>query len=154
MIRLTQEQIAHIRALENGAGQLTPAQLVADARAADSPLHGLFEWNQKRAAERYWLTRARRILGAVTVVVVHETTTIRAPVYVHLPDGNRQGYQRVSTLREQPTQAREALIAMLETAAGHLRRAVELAGPLGLQGEIDRLLEEIVGVERLIKQAA
>lgn len=151
-MRLTKAQIARLRALESGDGRLTPARVVQDARTTRSPLHRLFNWNTKQAAEKYWLHRAREIIGAVTVVITNETTTIRSPVYVHLPE--ETGYQRVATLRSNPAQARESLIYTLEMASGHLRRALDLASPLGLQDQIDALIVEIVGVQRVIRQAA
>jgi len=48
--------------------------------------------------------------------------------------------------------ARESLVYTLETAAGHLRRAYDLAGPLGLQKEIDALLQEVAGVARIVQK--
>ena len=69
------------------------------------------------------------------------------------PD-TKDGYRAVTALRENPNSARESLIYALETAAGHLRRAYDLAEPLGLQGEIDRLVEQVAGVQRLLRTAA
>jgi len=151
---LTKTQLRRLRSLENADGQLTPAQVVRDAKNKRSPLHGLFDWNQQRAAEKHWLWRAREIIGAVTVVVTNETTTIKAPMYVHLPNTKGQGYQSVATLRQNPDHARESLIYTLETAAGHVRRALDLSAPLGLQNEIHALLDEIVGVQLVVKQVA
>lgn len=153
-MKLTKEQIARIRTLENPNGQITPSQVVKDAKNKRSPLHRLFDWNQKSAAEKYWLCQAREIIGAVTIVITNETTTIRSPVYVHLPDVKGQGYQSVATLRQNPSQARESLIYTLETAAGHLRRALDLAAPLGLQDQIDGLIAEIVGVQLVVRRVA
>ena len=153
-MKLTKAQIARIRSLENTSGQLTPSQLVRDAKDKRSPLHVLFDWNKNSAAEKYWLWRAREIIGAVTVVITNETTTSRSPVYVHLPDVKGQGYQSVATLRRNPSQARESLIYTLEMASGHLRRALDLAAPLGMQEQIDALLAEVVGVQRVIRAAA
>lgn len=151
-MRLTKQQVARLRALESTDGRLTAQRVVQDARHARSPLHRLFNWNTKHAAERWWLHRAREIIGAVTVVITNETTTIRSPVYVHLPE--EKGYQTVAMLRSDPNQARESLIYTLEMASGHLRRALDLAAPLGLQNQVDALIAEIVGVQRVIRQAA
>jgi hypothetical protein len=57
-------------------------------------------------------------------------------------------------LRSDPASARQSLIYTLEVAAGHLRRAQDIAQPLGLQGEVDQLLAQVMGVQRLIKLAA
>jgi hypothetical protein len=152
MIKLTTRQVARIKSLENAQGQLTAEQVVNDAKDKRSPLHVLFDWNLKSAAEKFWKWQAREIIGAVTVIVTNETTTIRSPVYVHSPDA--KGYQSVATLRADPNQARESLIYTLEMASGHLRRGLDLAAPLGLQAQIDQLLAEVAGVQLIVRRQA
>lgn len=154
-MKLTTEQIAHIRSLEDADGRITPDQVVADAKQKDSPIHNLFEWDKTKAAAAHWLDQARAIIGAVRVVVTNQTTTIKAPLYTRDPEAHgAQGYRSVAALRANPDQARESLIYTLEVAAGHMRRAHELAGQLGLSGEIDTLIDQIVGVQRSLKVAA
>jgi uncharacterized protein YigE (DUF2233 family) len=153
-VKLTQEQIAHLRTLEDSLGKLTPDRVVEDAKRKQSPLHALFEWDKAKAAAIQWIAQAREIIGAVQIVVTNETTTVRTPVYVRDPDASGQGYRSVMALRADPDRARESLVYTLEVAAGHLRRAYELAQPLGLAMEVDALLDQIVGVQRSIKTAA
>jgi hypothetical protein len=153
-VKLTQEQIAHLKALEDAEGRLTPDQVVEDATKKTSPLHDLFEWDRTKAARSWWTATAREIIGSVTLVVTTQTTTIRTPVYVRDPDVNGQGYRTTEALQRDPIQAREALIYTLEVGAGHIRRALDLAGPLGMSGEIDLLLERIVGLQRALKSEA
>lgn len=154
-MKLTQEQIERIRSLEDQNGRITPEQVVDDAKDKRSPLHALFTWDKNKAAAAYWLEEARQILGAVRVLVTNETTTARVPVYMRDPDAHgAQGYRSVSALRANPDQARESLIYTLEVASGHLRRALDLAGPLGMSGEIDALIDQVIGVQRSLKAAA
>lgn len=153
-MKLTQEQIDRIQSLEDERGQVTADRVVEDARSKSSPLHGLFEWDKSKAAAAYWIQQAREIIGAVRVVVTNNTSTVKAPVYVRDMAADGQGYRNVSSLRADPQQARESLIYTLDVAAGHVRRALDLAGPLGLSGEIDALIEHIVGVQRITKEAA
>jgi hypothetical protein len=153
MLRLTQAQNAHILALQDASGKLTAAALVADARNKKSPIHDLFDWDPKRAIERDLLLQAREVIGAVRIVVTTDNTTVRAPYYVHVP-GEGEGYRAVSSLRNDPAQARESLIYTLQITSGHLRRAMDLAGPLGLAGEVDLLLEQITGLQRIVREAA
>jgi hypothetical protein len=153
-MKLTQEQEERVRALADENGRLTPAMVVDDARDKRSPLHDLFEWDKGKAALAHWLDQARIIIGAVRVVVTNETTTIKAPLYVRDPDATGQGYRSVVNLRSDPDKARESLIYTLAVASGHLRRAYELAESLGLQMEVDGLLERVSGLQRSLKQAA
>lgn len=47
---------------------LTPANLVDEGRPDGSPLHGLFEWDDSVAAERYRETQAAYIIRSIEVV--------------------------------------------------------------------------------------
>lgn len=151
-MKLTQAQLAHIKTLEDRNGRITAPKLVADARHARSPLHTLFNWNVKQAAEQSWLQRARIIIGAVTIQVTHNHTTIKAPCYIVDAGAKGGGYRSVVALQGDTVSARESLVYTLETAAGHLRRAYDLAVPLGLSGEIDALLAQIAGVKKLVEK--
>lgn len=153
MVRLTQAQVARVRSLMDADERITTRRLVEDAKKKSSPLHALFDWNVQKAAERYWRHRAREIVYSVQIVVTNQTTTLRAPMFVKDPD-TKDGYRAVTALRIDPNSAREALIYALETAAGHLRRAYDLAEPLGMQGEIDALVEQVAGVRRSLQTAA
>jgi hypothetical protein len=153
-MKLTEAQIARVRELETVRGEITPGAVVEDAKDKTSPLHSLFEWNKAKAAEAHWLTVAREVIGSVTLLVTTTEHQIKAPHYVRDPDANGQGYRSVTALRGDPDSAREALIYTLQVAAGHLRRAQDIAAPLGMQAEIDHLLMEIVGVQRALTQKA
>ena len=150
---LTVEQIASVRALEDGAGVVTPDAVIAAARDRAHPLHALFEWDKSKAALAHWRDRAREVIGSVTVVVTTSTTIVRTPHYVHDPaaDG-AQGYRSVAALRHEPAMARRAMAMALEVAGGHVRRAVDLAEPLGMRTEIEDLLARIVGVVRVVRK--
>lgn len=153
-MKLTEVQIERVRQLESARGEVTPRAVVEDAKDKSSPLHELFEWNKVKAAEAHWLQTAREVIGSVTLIVTTTEHTIKTPHYVRDPDANGQGYRSVTALRTDPASAREALISTLQVAAGHLRRAQDLAQPLGMQADIDRLITEVLGVQRLIQVAA
>jgi hypothetical protein len=150
MMKLTQVQLAAIRALENPRGQITATAVVQAARPTKSPLHDLFDWNVKVAAEKWWLHRARVIIGAVTIQVTTQEFTYNASAYVVDTTVEGQGYRSVVALKSDSESARESLVYTLEMAAGHLRRAFDLAAPLGLADEIDHLLQQIAGVRRVL----
>jgi hypothetical protein len=153
-MRLSQTQLARIKGLENSKGQITARKLLDDARSARSPLHALFNWNIKHAAERWWLHRARLIIGAVTIQVTHQHAVIKSPCYVVDTTTAGEGYRSVVSMKTDSASARESLIYTLEVAAGHLRRAYDLAGPLGLTRELDALLAQIAGVVRVAAKKA
>lgn len=153
-MKLTQDQIERVKALADAEGRIKPSSVVEDAKKKSSPLHSLFVWDARKAAEIHWQHVAREIIGAVEIVVTTTTATVDAPFFVRDPEAKGEGYRAVSALRGDPVNARESLIYTLEVAKGHLRRAHDLAAPLGLEADIDRLVAEVLGVQRLLKSAA
>lgn len=153
-MKLTQAQLAAIRALENEQGQIMPRQIVQAAKNKRHPLHDLFDWNVGAAAEKWWLHQARLVLGAVTIQVTTEAFSYKAPAYMVDTTVEGQGYRSVVALKSDTESARESLIYTLEVASGHLRRALDLAAPLGLSNEIDELLGKIAGVTRIVTERA
>lgn len=153
-MKLTQAQLARIKGLENTKGQITARSVLDDAKLTRSPLHALFNWDVKHAAERWWLHRARLIIGAVSIQVTHNHTVLKSPMYVVDTSAKGDGYRSIASMKTDTASARESLVYTLETAAGHLRRAYDLAAPLGLQREIDALLAQIAGVTKIVAKKA
>jgi hypothetical protein len=127
---------------------------VQAARDRRNPLHDLFDWNVKSAAEKYWLHQARIVIGAVELHVTTEQFSYKASAYMVDTTADGQGYRSTVALKADTPNARESLIYTLETAAGHLRRALDLSVPLGLSGEIDELLLRVAGVQRVVRDRA
>lgn len=76
------------------AGNLTPAALVDASRPEDAPLHGCFEWNDAKAAERYRESQAAYIIRSVEVEIVGSCEPTRAFVSVEVV-GEESEYRRV-----------------------------------------------------------
>jgi hypothetical protein len=151
-MKLTKAQEASIQALMDQDGRITPRAFWQAAKNPKHPCHKLFPWDKTKAAEKWWDQRAREILGAYTYEVETKEYIIDAPVLVRDTSvGGQQGYRAVTHLHRDPERARESLIFTLETAAGHLRRAMDLAVPLGFAKQIDRLIFQITGLERAVK---
>lgn len=152
-MKLTEEQIARVKALEDEHGTLTPDAIVADAKRKDSPLHDLIDWDRNKAAKSWWLECAREIIREVKLVITTQEVTMKAPYYVRDPDAKGQGYKSVVLLQRDPASARQALIDELQRASGVVARARELAVAFGLQGEMDDLLVRIVGLHGRVELA-
>lgn len=80
-------------------GRLTARIVVEAARAADAPLHPIFEWDDLRAAELYREDQARHVLACIRVVQERDvngaaTKTIRAFVNLveTVGDDEQRGY--------------------------------------------------------------
>ena len=147
-MKLTQAQRSRLKSLETRTGRISARQVLVDAKKTSSPLHSLFNWNIKHAAENWWLHRARLIIGAVTYEVTHESVKLNVPGYIVDTSVKGDGYRSVVAMKTDTASARESLVYTLEVANGHLRRAFDLAGPLGLQNEINDLVTQITGLQQ------
>lgn len=158
----SQEELALIRerlALIEKAngGRLTPDAVVKDARRKDSPLHGCFEWDLKKAAAAHWLDQARDLITSVRVTVQTTHTQVKSVFYVRDPSaGNgEQGYVSIKTLRSDKGLARDAIVAEFTRVADALRRARELAAALDAGEEVETLIKSVVGLrQRFIGESA
>ena len=64
-------------------GALTPEILVAESRDENAVLHGIFEWDDAKAAEGYRREQARKFLTNITYEVQREEVTITARLFVN-----------------------------------------------------------------------
>jgi hypothetical protein len=75
-------------------GELTPEDVVNDARNPNSPLHTHFEWNDNAAAEQYRLQQARGLIRAVVAVYVDDKAPAkRTRAFVHIPEPGTPHYR-------------------------------------------------------------
>lgn len=75
-------------------GELQPADVVADAKNPNSPLHSYFEWNDGAAAEAYRLQQARGLIRSVVAIYTRpEEPAIRAKAFVHIPEKGAPHYR-------------------------------------------------------------
>lgn len=89
---------AHLELLrQQYKGELTPKDVVDDARNPNSPLHSFFEWSDTEAAEQYRLQQARGLIRSVVAIYTREdqpATRVRA--YVHINEPGAQHYRETS----------------------------------------------------------
>lgn len=75
-------------------GELTPRDVVDDARSPNSPLHSFFEWDDTAAAEQHRLNQARGLIRAVVAIYVSdERPAERVKAFVHIPDRETPHYR-------------------------------------------------------------
>jgi hypothetical protein len=120
-------------------GELTPEDILADARHSNSPLHSFFEWDDGAAAEQFRLQQARGLIRAIVAVYVSDDQpAVRQRAYVHIPEPQAPHY-------------RETVHAMSQTATRNmvLRRAWK-----ELKGWHDRYkgLEEFAALVKQIEE--
>lgn len=75
-------------------GELTPRDVVNDARNPNSPLHSHFEWDDSEAAEAYRLQQARNLIRSVVAIYVDdERPAQRVQAFVHVPEPGAPHYR-------------------------------------------------------------
>lgn len=141
---------------DRNSGRLTPDDVVADAKRKDSPLHAHFEWDVKKAAAAYWLDQARELITSVRVVVRTETQNVSVVGYVRDPRcaSSQQGYMAVAMVRSNIDLARDVLLDEFGRVASMLRRAREVSVVLGIEGEVEGLLQSVVGLRQRFEPPA
>lgn len=80
-------------------GELTPEDVLADAKHDNSPLHSYFEWNDSEAAHQHRLSQARGLIRSVVAIYVDEEKkkpAVRAKAYVHVPEPSAPHYREAS----------------------------------------------------------
>lgn len=78
-------------------GELTPKDVVDDARHDNSPLHSFFEWDDSVAAEAHRLGQARGLIRAVVAVYVSDDQpAVRQKAYVHIAEPQAPHYRELT----------------------------------------------------------
>jgi hypothetical protein len=75
-------------------GEITPKDVLDDARNDNSPLHSFFEWDDGEAAEQHRLQQARGLIRSVVAIYVDDAQpAVRTRAYVHIPEGKTSHYR-------------------------------------------------------------
>lgn len=139
-----------LEAIERKGIALTPERLVEVASPPDSPIHHLFTWDDKDAADAWRRSEARKLIRHLEVVVDDRGREVKTRSFVSLtmepsvpeaePDKNNRHYVRVSDMHQDPV-AREQV---KQTALVQLRNWVARYKNLGF--------EEFAPVYELVEQ--
>jgi hypothetical protein len=149
------EKTNYIRTLADASGYIEPSRLVDVAREPDNILHDEFEWDVQRAAEEQWIDQARRLIRLVRVEITVEHREIRAVGYVIDPDRppTSRRYVDLTVAARNREQAHEIIRDEMSRITAAVRRAQAIAMVLGLEDELDRLLDNVRDVIAAAEQA-
>jgi hypothetical protein len=75
-------------------GEITPTDVLEDARSPKSPLHPAFEWSDSKAAHAWRLDQARSLLGALIIEIRIRQDKPRTPMraMVHVIKNDKPRY--------------------------------------------------------------
>lgn len=137
------ERLEQIRG-NNPGDDISPAEVVEDARNPESPLHDVFDWNDETAAKKQREHRARQLLAATIVVTIQVIGGRPEPV---------EQFAFVSVGRSVPGGARYVTTARAMNDA-EMRDRVVSDAIAGLQawrrrfGHISELAEIVEAIDR------
>lgn len=79
---------------QKSKGELTPQDVLDDAKSHNSPLHSLFEWDDSVAAQQHRLQQARGLIRAVVAVYVDDREPAkRVQAFVHIAESGAPHYR-------------------------------------------------------------
>jgi len=124
---------------DKNGGVLTAEMVVEEAKKKSSPLHDLFEWDIKKAAEAHWVETARRVIRSVKVVITTDTRQVSTVYYVRDPDmdSGEQGYVSLPTLATDKERAKAAMASEFRRAIAAMERAQSIAEALDMHKEVE-----------------
>lgn len=102
--------VAEFERIREDSGSLTASAVVTAAKPTDAPLHPAFEWNDRRAAEKYRLNQARTMIRDVTVRIENREPVI-AYVHVSVPASREGVYEPITEVVAQPD---KMVVAIME----------------------------------------
>jgi hypothetical protein len=152
MTILSEDAKQFIRELVNENGEITPQDLVEAARDDNTPIHGLFNWDDESAANEQRLNTARTILRRVTFARTTRSITLKVPAYIRNPNAlaRVQSYKLIEKIEQRSEEAREVLAMELKRIMGAIDRGRAIAGVLDLGDYFDEMLEMAQTVERIL----
>ncbi len=77
--------------IEAEHGEMTPPVFVKEASRKRSPLHGLLEWDDTKAAESHRLHQARMVINSIDVIV-NEPDPVRVQAFVSVSKNGGRSY--------------------------------------------------------------
>ena len=133
-------------------GKITAGMVVEAARNPESPLHKLFEWDLEKAAHRWHIRTAQRILS-YKYTETTETTEITAVAYVRDPRcaGDEAGYISVERVKSEKDLARDVLFMEFARIDGSMGRVSELSHFFGLDSEMKEFEGKVEGWREKIR---
>lgn len=153
-----EERVAIVRRVQEitaEAGHVTPDMILEEAKPVDSPFHDWFEWDDTKAALAHRRNQARRLIGMVQVYIRTQTRTVSSVAYVRDPKAkaNVQSYVSTESLKSDRELAVAALSYEMKRVRSMIERTRKVAAALGLEEEVESLLQTIVRIQDAVGAA-
>lgn len=135
---------AIVERIADERGVCTPKALLEASRDEESPLHPLFEWDDKVAAEKHRLDHARRLIRCVRFITEGRDGPVEIPRFHHVKLRPQAGYVPFERVVNDRNLATEVLRTGMQRLAVWRQQYAALSSVLGdgVFKEIDAVLEK------------
>lgn len=133
--------VGRVCAQLSSEGELTAHRLLEVSRDSSAPLHNLFEWDDRIAAEEYRVSQARYIIRSITV---ESETNIKQPVRAFISiHQEKQEYKPISSVMRSVTLREQMLANALKDLRAFKQKYEVLNELVSIFLEIDALDESL-----------
>lgn len=125
-------------------GEITPKDVVDDARHNNSPLHSFFEWNDSKAAEQHRLSQARGLIRSVVAIYTEpDKPARRVNAFVHVSEGETSHYRATHHAMSQKDTREAVLRQAFRELRAWQRRYQDLDEFAALFEEVERVAKKL-----------
>ena len=124
--------------------ELTPDNVIAEAKDPSSPLHSQFTWDLSEAALLTWRQQARTLISSfvITETVDRKTYTIQQFVEP-CKSGKEQGYIGFLEIKSSKTLAAEFMERELGIAKTYVSKTMNYAKVLGMEEKVAKVARDL-----------
>lgn len=136
----------HLERLRESNGGLTARLVVDDAKAEDSPIHAVFEWDDTRAADEYRLVQARDVMRHIAVVIT-DGSAGEAPTmsrgFVVVTENEQDRYESIQIVMDDPALRQQVLTRALRELEAWQKKYAELEEFAGVRASIQKARKKL-----------
>lgn len=141
--KISEPVIAEIEHIRTESG-LTPRNIVETARSSDNPLHGLFEWDDSIAGEKYRLYQARVLVNQVEVVIEGEEMPAYENCKVEIENGEGEKPEREYFHASDIMETEELREQVIAKAIGRLKYWQKMYGHYDVFKPVNVAINEVL----------
>lgn len=93
---------------------ITPAQILDKARDENTELHKCFEWDDSKAAEKYRLIQAEKVIRLLVIEHPGENAETSSPIRCFYKTSDGQGYKPSKVIFQNPNEYQALLLRAKE----------------------------------------
>lgn len=115
------EYLIEKKRIENKPSEIKPGEIISDAKKKDSPLHDYFEWDDKKAANKYRYYQANQLVAHIFIVEDNDDDGSHRAFMSVVNEEKENVYVELDEALENPTYVKQLLAECRRYMEGFLR---------------------------------